>query len=269
MSMHIQIYMETILRGLGIFILLVFVVFNQRFFLDNIVWTSELLPEVDHLVNDEQSLPTDKELCDLQQNAVCQFQCDQCDFVATNPKDIKSHQKAGHNEDKEKSTNFECMFCEFCNLVFFSSSSLATHKQLKHKIYICEFCSSEFASSTSLFFHKEDKHKTHKCEFCCSAYFSSHYLACHKQLKHKIHICEFCSSEFASSTSLFIHKEDKHKTHKCEFCSSAYFSSRSLATHKQLKHQIYRCEFCSSVVLFASSTALLFHKEDKHKTHKM
>ena len=83
------------------------------------------------------------------------FQCDICEKDFNDIKDLSTHLKTNHNENKNDQ-------CNQCDMAFENQASLLKHVQAVHEIiqaYVCHICKSEFEVFKLLDKHLKVEHK--------------------------------------------------------------------------------------------------------------
>ncbi|XP_071102633.1 zinc finger protein 11-like [Haliotis cracherodii] len=175
--------------------------------------------------------------------------------------------------------------CESCHLQFHSKCGLRRHTTLRNcskeggkdigeKIepYFCENCNKVYSTKTSIFRHKVSKKwcRYYSCN-TCSKHFSSqkllerHTMTHLEQTEDGGYHCSVCDKTYSRRTSYLKHKRRAQcdLTHflKCKLCFKVYASGKALNTHHKVSHPdgaIFCCNICDRY--FSSSKALVKHE---------
>ena len=93
-----------------------------------------------------------------------EFQCNSCDYQATQKVNLTQHKKRIHEKGKDNE-------CEKCDKKYFSKSELKIHTDAIHNgiVFKCNHCGKTFSIKSvykrHLIIHSSVKHKCTKCAF--------------------------------------------------------------------------------------------------------
>jgi hypothetical protein len=213
------------------------------------------------------------------------LECDQCDSLLFDQRDLVSHIKTEHGY------NFLCEDCDNC---FIDSTALEQHRAAVHDALVCRYCQgSKFNTQSQLDKHvgrwhsftceicgEVTKHKKkherhlrqhesdsdaalpHECPCCEERYQDESTLQSHIADAHPWK-CDKCNTYFNTQ---FAHDQHKFKEHNsvklpCEYCTKKLATAEALQTHIAAYHS-HKCEKCAMV--FSSVASLELHHTQTH-----
>ena len=231
--------------------------------------------------NIDDKLFTNGELTKIKtkKNAKYNYNCKICLFVGLSHKQIISHMKTEHDNEKL----YQCDFCKYkCNYV----PNLKTHRQAKHSgiKYECDICKWKTAWKPPFFEHKRVVHGIFQNK---SKYRSDLELA--------EDLCDICGFAANSKRSMRLHKASScevksnltgllHRGHRinpgkqgkslansegpCRKCEKLASNPKALVQHEEVVHnRRYRdcmeCGFLASSILHLNT-----HKYESHNLDK-
>ena len=115
-------------------------------------------------------------------HAVIRYQCEQCDYFATNVSNLKRHEKSKHKEIRYS--------CDQCDYSATDKSNLKQHKKSKHQgvRYPCDQCEYAATQYNDLKKHQASKHEgvRYLCDQCDYVATQRSSLNRHKKRKHSV-----------------------------------------------------------------------------------
>jgi predicted RNA-binding Zn-ribbon protein involved in translation (DUF1610 family) len=137
------------------------------------------------------------------------YQCDQCDYKASQQSNLTTHKKAMHEGVRYT--------CDQCGFTATQQSSLSTHKNAKHdgEKYSCDECHYKATTSGNLISHKQVKHEGVKydCPQCDHKSTTKRNLTSHIEREHDRNVeyfCDLCGAKCNNKGSLTRHRRSVH-----------------------------------------------------------
>ncbi|KOB67340.1 putative zinc finger protein 45-like protein [Operophtera brumata] len=190
------------------------------------------------------------------------FHCKDCIYHSERISDMSAHIVIHSGERPFQ--------CDICLRSFTQHSSLSSHKEASHKVYIaegtCHYCGKHIQGRTKLYRHMEQHRRNNfPCKICSIVLKSKSSFKNHMK-RHsgiKAYACEICPKSFYTQSELCNHKTKVHlktKTYKCEICDYTTSTSSALKTH-QPKHSASNagCNVCG--MFFDNDLQLTLHKK--------
>ena len=164
------------------------------------------------------------------------FPCDQCEYVATQMGNLKTHKESIHQGIKYP--------CDQCDYVASQLGNLKQHKERKHEgiRYPCDQCSHLSTSKGHLKKHIEAVHMgiEYSCDKCDLTFKSVKALRLHREAKHEGITYPCLSCEYIASTKALLkkHTQSRHDgiTYSCNLCTYTTTRNEYLKRHKKIKH---------------------------------
>lgn len=178
------------------------------------------------------------------------YDCDQCDYQATQQSSLKRHKLAKH-----EGVRYNCNLCQYTAS---QQSILKQHKMTEHEgvRYVCDQCDYQATQTSSLKRHKLTQHEglkqpnlaklygiSYDCDQCDYKATQLSSLKRHKMAKHEDSRfdCDQCDYHTTTPGNLKLHKKSKHDgiRYPCEVCDYEATQPGALNRHKQNKHSQY------------------------------
>jgi len=212
----------------------------------------------------------------VQHNGV-KYPCDQCEYVATRPGNLRQHKAAKHWGVRYP--------CDLCDHVSTQLGNLKQHKAVKHGLinlkthkesihqsikYPCDQCDYVANQLGNLKQHKESKHEgiRYPCDECSHLATTKGHLRKHKETVHLgiVYPCDKCDLTFKSAKALRHHREAKHEgiTWPCLSCEYIASTKALLKKHTQSRHDgiTFSCDRCTYTT--SRNEYLKRHKKNNH-----
>jgi len=179
------------------------------------------------------------------------YDCDVCDYQATQQSSLKRHKLAKH-----EGVRYNCNLCQYTAS---QMSILKQHKMTEHEgvRYVCDQCDYQATQTSSLKRHKLTQHEGMKQPNLSKLYGISYD-------------CEHCDYRATQLSSLKRHKMAKHEGSRidCDQCDYHTTTPGNLKLHKKSKHDgiRYPCEICDYEA--TQPGALNRHKANKHSQYQ-
>jgi hypothetical protein len=182
---------------------------------------------------------------------------------------VKSH-KETMKEEKLKTAEFQC---DYCDIRFLTEKSKIYHMRLKHKEYKtfnCEMCGMLFHKNVSLTHHKISKHSNER-KFLCDTCGKTFKLKLQLRNHVKVHVsslieCSICHKQIQPYIlNRHMKQHSSGRTYQCSMCPKAFYRKPHLEQHLgvHLKHT-YECDICGRI--YSRKTNLYPHRKRHEDT---
>ena len=170
------------------------------------------------------------------------FQCDQCDYKATQKISLTRHLQVHAGK------TFVCEEAD-CGKSYKWEVDLRRHKERTHSnlTFPCPDADCDYLgrSQRNLAVHKRSQHSGPRpdlvCQICGDQFSARQYLEVHIKSKHLGHreVCSVCGEDFATKAILQRHVKEKHieGEFKCDFCDKTFTRKSSKESHVKKAHQ--------------------------------
>lgn len=200
--------------------------------------------------------------------------------------------KPSQNSLVKKSTKKPGVTCSTCGKIFANTSSIYTHKILKHSApgtMFCSICAKLFSVQEELDAHYEIclmkkracSYKTYlkisirkfECKICKKLLSTKHNLRQHIQKTHNPYECYLCKQKFELRKALTRHMMAKHlsiaRRFKCKSCSASFWQEQNLREHVCTNYASTVCDICGEILRKQSLRAhMITAHEGRSRTHQ-
>jgi len=197
--------------------------------------------------------------------------CDECGQKYTNTGSLSLHKQAKHSDK-----TYQCDKCEFTAT---NKNSLGKH--MKTHNLSCDLCSAQFSSRNDFNVHMKGVHGGHKYR-CDQCEFSSAWretLKNHISSKHSregLYKCDICNAGFPRRNTLATHMQihddrEKQRQYECSYvgCQSTFTAPSQLKKHVAKVHEGVRwpCDRCDFIGSYKDDLKL--HIKAVHEGFKL
>ena len=186
--------------------------------------------------------------------------CGYCGELYTSKCMFENHQRTHTGEKPFK--------CDICPKAFVSKSLLRKHNKCHDKKNACSYCDNRFSTKSALMNHERTHtgEKPYACDLCPEGFRTARMLVHHKKMHtgQKNYLCSYCSKCTWTKKDLIRHEKihmREPSIYSCSLCSKRFINKAGLKGHAR-SHVEKKCFICSKI--FATSTALSWHKTHKH-----
>ena len=170
------------------------------------------------------------------------YECDLCDYKATQQFYLKQHQQSKHED-----VLFNCDRCEYTAT---RQDSLRKHQQSQHEgvRFSCDQCNFKATQQSHLKYHRQSKHEgvKYSCDQCEFKAAGQGSLRKHQQSKHEgvVYSCNQCDFNATQQSNLKTHQQSIHEgvTYNCNQCAYKATRQSHLSRHRQSKHKYFKTE---------------------------
>ena len=149
------------------------------------------------------------------------FFCEKCNKLFSTHSSLRIHIMTIHENNRP----FKCTFPD-CTKAYISKAKLIIHERTHTRIkpFVCEICKKSFNEKGNLktHFKLHSGIRPFKCSLCDKSYKSKGHLKDHIEIQHhkiKKFYCQFCNKNFGRMSALNVHTRvhTKEKKFKCKF----------------------------------------------------